>query len=217
MAEPILDSSWVLGLDVSHYQGRVDWARVARQVYKFAFIKASEGTTLPDPEFSANWNGAQAVGLLRGAYHYFEPGRNPEQQAEFFLNTVWPAGGQPLLEVGDLPPVLDVEPSRDQCTEEVAQEIQTWIAVVQHRTLRIPILYTARDLWDGLGIRHLGSSPLWVSEYGVAAPSVLPAGWWRWQFWQYSQRGRVDGIERAVDLDVYQGSLESLRQMAALF
>ena len=118
MADPDLDPSWVLGLDVSHYQGTVDWASVLRQGYRFAFIKATEGTTWTDPEFSANWAGAKGAGLLRGAYHYYEPGDDPGQQADFFLNTVWPHGGQPLLAPGDLPPVLDIETTGSQSAAE---------------------------------------------------------------------------------------------------
>src|SRR6185369_16638343 len=93
MTEPNLDLSWVLGLDVSHYQGTVDWSSVARQGYRFAFIKATEGLSEIDPQFSANWPDAKAAGLIRGAYHYYDSGSDPRQQAEHFLNTVWPDGG----------------------------------------------------------------------------------------------------------------------------
>jgi lysozyme len=211
MADPELDPSWVLGLDVSHYQGTVDWASVARQGYRFAFLKATEGTSWIDPEFSTNWNGAQAAGLLRGAYHYYEPGSDPGEQAELFLNTVWPHGGQPLLAPGDLPPVLDIETTGSQSAEEVVQGIETWLSRVQQGTLRTPILYTGREFWDSLGTQQFGAFPLWIAEYGVAAPSPLPAGWQQWRFWQYSETGSVEGIEGDVDLDVFQGNLQDLQ------
>jgi lysozyme len=210
-----LDPSWVLGLDVSHYQGTVDWASVAQKGYRFAFIKATEGSSSTDPEFSANWTDAKAAGLVRGAYHYYEPGSDPQQQAEHFLNTVWPDGGQPLLGPGDLPPALDIETTGGQSAEEVVQGIQQWLSLVQQRTLRIPILYTARGFWDGLGTSQFGNYPLWVAEYGVAAPSPLPAGWQQWRFWQFSQTGEIDGISGDVDLDVFQGTLPDLQQMAS--
>lgn len=213
MADPTLDPSWVHGLDVSHYQGTVSWAGVIQNGYRFAFVKATEGVSSTDPQFSTNWTGAKAAGLVRGAYHFYEPGSDPQQQAEHFLDTVWPEGGQPLP--GDLPPVLDVETTGGQSAEEIVQGIQTWLSLVQQRTLRIPILYTSHGFWDSLGTSQFGSHPLWVAEYGVAAPSPLPAGWQQWRFWQFSQTGSIEGISGDVDLDVFQGTLQQLQQMAS--
>lgn len=213
MADPTLDPSWVHGLDVSHYQGTVSWAGVIQNGYRFAFVKATEGVSSTDPQFSTNWTGAKAAGLVRGAYHFYEPGSDPQQQAEHFLDTVWPEGGQPLP--GDLPPVLDVETTGGQSAEEIVQGIQTWLSLVQQRTLRIPILYTSHGFWDSLGTSQFGGHPLWVAEYGVAAPSPLPAGWQQWRFWQFSQTGRIEGISGDVDLDVFQGTLQQLQQMAS--
>jgi len=213
MADPTLDPSWVYGLDVSHYQGTVSWASVLQNGYRFAFVKATEGVSSTDPEFSTNWTGAKAAGLMRGAYHYYEPGGDPQQQAEHFLDTVWPEGGQPLP--GDLPPVLDIETTGGQSAEEIVQGIQTWLSLVQQRTLQIPILYTSHGFWDGLGTSQFGGQPLWVAEYGVAAPSPLPTGWQQWRFWQFSQTGKIEGISGDVDLDVFQGTLQQLQQMAS--
>lgn len=206
---------WVWGLDVSHYQGTVHWASVAQKGYKFAFIKATEGDTWTDPRFRTNWRGAKAAGLVRGAYHYYEPGRDPQQQAEHFLSTVWPGSGQPLLAPGDLPPVLDIETTGGWSSEEVVREIQGWLSLVQQRTLRIPILYTNRGFWDGLRTLQFSGYPLWVAEYGAAAPSPLPAGWQQWSFWQHSQTGRIQGIQGDVDLNLFRGSLQDLQQMAS--
>jgi len=214
MTNPDLDPSWPLGLDVSYCQGTVDWSSVARQGFKFAFIKATEGTSLTDSQFGPNWSGAKAAGLIRGAYHFYDPGKDPRQQAEHFLSIVWP-DGQPLFAPGDLPPVLDIETAGDQSAEEVVQGIQAWLSRVGQKTARVPILYTDRGFWDDLGTTQLGNHPLWVAETGVAAPSSLPAGWQTWLFWQFSQSGSMEGISGAVDLDVFQGSLQSLQQMAS--
>lgn len=213
MADPNLDPSWVQGLDVSHYQGTVDWASVAQRGIKFAFIKSTEGVSWTDPEFSANWTGAKTAGLVRGAYHYYDPGSDPQQQAEHFLDTVWPDGGQLLP--GDLPPALDIETSGGQSAAEVVKGIQAWLSSVQQRTQRVPILYTCSGFWDGLGTSQFAGYPLWVAEYGVASPSPLPAGWRQWRFWQFSQAGRIEGVSGEVDLDVFQGTLQELQQMAS--
>src|SRR5689334_1580650 len=89
----------VQGIDVSHYQGVIDWNQVAEAGTAFVFIKATEGTSYVDPQFQDNWSGAKAAGLLRGAYHFFQPGEDPQQQAEYFLSVVQTVPG-------DLPPVL---------------------------------------------------------------------------------------------------------------
>lgn len=81
----------VQGIDVSHYQGTIDWGLVAEAGKVFTFIKATEGTSEVDPQFQANWSGANAAaGLLRGAYHFYQPGADPHQQAESFLSVVQP-------------------------------------------------------------------------------------------------------------------------------
>jgi lysozyme len=92
----------VQGIDVSHYQGVVDWQQVAQNGMAFAFAKATEGITYVDPQLAANWDGIRVAGLVRGAYHFFEPNDDAAQQAQHFLSTV-------QLQPGDLPPVLDVE------------------------------------------------------------------------------------------------------------
>src|SRR3954466_14597630 len=90
------------GIDVSHYQGQVDWHSVARSDVKFALAKASESTK-PDDQFARNWSQMQEVGLYRGAYHFGHPGSDPEAQASFFASVAGPLGFR------DLPPVLDLE------------------------------------------------------------------------------------------------------------
>jgi lysozyme len=209
MSEPTASSSTQTnGLDVSHFQDTVDWPQVFQAGYLFAFIKATDGITYVDPMFATNWSGAQAAGLLRGAYHFFEANDDPQQQAENFLNTV-------TLQSGDLPPVLDVESSSTSSqvsTATIIQSIATWLQTVQQATGRTPIIYTNPGYWNSLATTQFSGYPLWVAEYGVASPT-LPTGWTSWAFWQFSQTGQIPGITTAVDLDLFQGSLQSLQQM----
>jgi lysozyme len=198
------------GLDVSHFQGTVDWPQVAQAGYAFAFIKATDGITYADPMFPTNWAGAKAAGLLRGAYHFFEANDDPQQQAENFLKTV-------SLEPGDLPPVLDVESSStsgEVPTATIVERIAAWLQAVEQATGCTPILYTNRTYWDSLATEQFGSYPLWLAEYGVTSPT-LPVGWTSWSFWQYSESGEISGIATSVDLDLFQGSLQQLQQMFA--
>jgi lysozyme len=196
----------VRGIDVSHYQGVIDWGLVAEAGMAFAFIKATEGTSEVDPQFQDNWSGAKAAGLLRGAYHFYQPGEDPRQQAESFLSAVQTVPG-------DLPPVLDVEIPGDP--SEIIAGIQAWLAAVQQETAKAPIVYTSPSFWAQLGasVSGFGHFPLWIAEYGVTAPKI-PEGWTTWTFWQFSESGSVSGIEGSVDLDLFQGTLLDLQQMA---
>ena len=103
----------LLGIDVSHYQGDVNWFAVAGGGVKFAFAKATEGNTWVDTRFTQNWSRIQEVGLVRGAYHFGRPGRDAETQAVHFASVVGPLG------FNDLPPVLDIEEDDGQSAEHV--------------------------------------------------------------------------------------------------
>ncbi len=196
------------GLDVSHFQGTVDWPQVVQAGYAFAFIKATEGITYVDPMFAENWSGAKAAGLLRGAYHFFEANDDPQQQVENFLNTV-------TLEPGDLPPVLDVESSSTSSqvpAATIVESIAAWLQAVEQATGLTPILYTDASYWNSLATEQFGGYPLWIAEYGVASPT-LPQGWTSWAFWQFTESGTVPGIATAADLDLFQGSLQDLQRL----
>jgi len=197
----------ISGIDVSHFQGTVQWDQVVKAGKAFAFAKATDGITYVDPMFATNWAGMKAAGILRGAYQFFEPNDDAESQAQNFLKTV-------TLEPGDLPPVLDVEQTSaaSKLSQIGIQGIQTWLSVVEHETGRTPILYTNTGFWDQ-DTGQLGSYPLWIAQYGVSTPK-LPANWeWKaWTFWQSSETGTVAGISGSVDLDVFQGTLRQLRQ-----
>jgi lysozyme len=204
------NSAQTQGLDVSHFQGTVDWQQVFRAGYAFAFIKATDGITYTDPMFATNWSGAKTAGLLRGAYHFFEANDDPQQQAENFLNVV-------TFEAGDLPPVLDVESSSTSnqvSTATIIQNITAWLQTVQKATGLTPILYTNSGYWNGLATTEFSAYPLWIAEYGVASPT-LPSGWTSWAFWQISQSGQIAGISTSVDLDLFQGSLQDLQRLSA--
>ena len=209
MTEPTAASpAEIRGLDVSHFQGTIDWSQVVQAGYAFVFIKATEGISYVDPKFAANWSGAKAAGLVRGAYHFFEGNADAQKQAENFLNTV-------VLEPGDLPPVLDVESSAASSkvpTATILAGVETWLQAVQQATGCTPILYTGPGYWDSLKTDRFSGYPLWVAEYGVASPT-LPTGWTSWAFWQLSESGEVPGIATATDLDLFQGSLEDLQRL----
>ena len=197
---PLLAGYSVHGIDVSAYQGRIDWPEVARHRVRFAFIKASEGATLRDPRFGRNWREARAAGILSGAYHYFQPNRDGRVQADLFVRTV-------PLRPGDLPPVLDVEATRFHDVAELRREVGEWLALVeQHYGVR-PILYTNYGFYQRYLAGHFDQYPLWLAHYEVERPT-LPAE--RWIIWQHSDEAYVPGIRGTVDFNVFQGSYAAL-------
>ncbi|HEX9942248.1 MAG TPA: GH25 family lysozyme [Thermoanaerobaculia bacterium] len=195
------------GIDVSHFQGTVDWPTVAKAGYAFAFIKATDGETTVDPEFAQNWTGAAAASLLRGAYHFFRAEDSPQAQVELFWQTV---GGN-----GELPLVVDVEETMGVSAATLISNLTQFLAELQQASGRTPMIYTGPSFWNGLGTAAFAGYPLWVAEYGVSQPT-LPRGWTSWAFWQHSESGSVPGIQGAVDLDVFNGPLSTLRQAASL-
>jgi lysozyme len=195
------------GIDVSHWQGTIDWGAARADGVEFAFIKATEGGDYTDPRFAANWAGARQAGVVRGAYHFFRPQTDAMAQAAHFLRTV-------TLAPGDLPPVLDVEVTDGRAADAIAAGVRTWLAEVERVTGRRPILYTRASFWTAQMGGGFNAYPLWVAHYGVSSPSI-PAGWSGWTFWQHSDAGRVSGIGGDVDLDWFNGDRAALAAFAA--
>jgi lysozyme len=203
------------GVDVSHHQGVIDWRAVASSGRKFAFIRVSDGAQYVDPTFRANWAGAKAAGITRGAYQFFRPTENPIAQADLLLSTMGP------LATGDLPPTLDVEtlcpaPST-QCAagsaspSAAADGIAAWIERVTRATGMMPILYVSPSFWTQLPPRGVERRTIpWIANWYVTRPST-PSGWKQWAFWQYTDKGQVPGISAPVDLDRFEGSSLDLR------
>ena len=196
----------VHGIDVSHYQGDICWEDVKAtesQEYpiRFVFMKATEGGDHKDYRFDENFARAGQVGLVRGAYHFYNPNSDPVRQANFFISQVG-------LQKGDLAPVLDIERKpRDKA------QLQTDLLVFlrrleQHYGVK-PIIYTSYKY----KLRYLDASefdayPFWIAHYYVDELSYNG----EWQFWQHTDYGTVPGIEGSVDLNVFNGTLSELKR-----
>lgn len=206
----------VPGIDVSHYQGTIDWATVATGGETFAFAKASEGISVADVYFADNWSGIKSAGILRGAYHFFHPSADAGTQATFFLRRLAAAnGGSPVLAQGDLPPMIDLEVSDGVAATDVISGAGTWLSSVGAATGRTPILYTYPSFWrDTLANPiALATYPLWIAHLNVASPTI-PGGWGTWLFWQFDKQP-VDGVPGGVvDLDAFNGSATDLQSLA---
>lgn len=199
-------SSEVAGLDVSHWDGAIDWVKVKAQNNHFAFIKATEGTGYIDDRFTKNWANAKSAGFMRGAYHFFRANRDGHAQADLFLRML---GG----DLGELPCVLDFESHDGMSIQTQLSRAQVWLDTVEHATKKVPIVYASPGFINDLNNpQGLYKYPLWVANYGVQCPNVPPP-WEKWMFWQDSEKGRIPGISTNVDINVYNGNLTQLKAM----
>jgi lysozyme len=186
----------VRGIDVSHHQGRIDWERVAADDVAFAVIKATEGGDHIDDAFAANLRAARAAGLAVGAYHFFTFCRPGADQARNFISVV--PRDQPLL-----PPVVDIE-----SPEQLTAELSAFLGPVEAAFGKTAILYVTDEAAEAYAGQIVGR-PRWLRSLALR-PSQDD-----WIYWQYHNRGRVDGIGGDVDLNVLQGGREMLAALYA--
>lgn len=200
------DGPVVEGIDVSYWQGTIDWDAVADDGITFAFIRVSHGLGTYDTQFERNWSEARRVGVRRGVYQYFDAHDDPTEQAELLLSEMGP------LQDGDLPPVLDVEQGDNEGIEpaEMVADIETWMGVVEGELGVVPIIYTGAYGWTYLtDDADFSDHPLWTANWVDDCP-LVPNPWDDWTFWQYSATGSVAGIDADVDRDRFNGDAAAL-------
>lgn len=199
-----LDEFEVHGIDVSHYQKEIDWNTVAEQDVEFAFVKATEGQTYRDSIFCHNWSEMKRVGIKRGAYHFYRPSIDPLQQVENFVEAV-------EMDKGDLPPVLDFEQIGKKNRIELITDLQIWLNEVEENYQIKPIIYTNQKLYNLYIKNNFDDYIVWIARYNTKAPDMpFTQGW---TFWQYGNKGRIDGIEGDVDFNVFHGDSEALNSI----
>jgi len=197
----------VTGIDVSYYQGTIDWTAVAGGGVKYAFVRVSDGTGFSDPKFDSYWAGSRSAGIVHGAYQFFEPADDAIAQADLLLGKIGSA-----LAPDDLPPVLDVEVTGGLGATTVAANVKQWVDHVAAAIGRPPIIYTGKYFWDdNVGGADMTSSPLWHAQYTTASCPDIATPWTSWAFWQYTSTGTVGGISGDMDIDRWNGDLASLQ------
>lgn len=193
----------VHGVDVSRWQGDIDWVKLRGQGANFAFIKATDGGDHLDPMFMKNWRGADAAGIKRGAYHFFYWCRVASQQADWFIRNV------PRVE-GALPPVIDVEWNGESSCKrrpspaQVREKMQVFMDRLEQHYGQRPIIYTSPDFYADNLRGAFPNHPFWLRAVAQHPSKVYPGR--NWLFWQYSGSGLSQGVNGRIDLNVFHGS-----------
>lgn len=201
----LITSSSLKGVDVSKWQKEVDWDQVRGADVSFAFVKATQDDYRLDPYFGRNWEETKRVGIKRGAYHFFIPAAPVQGQIELFISTV-------TLEAGDLPPVLDVEVIEKHTSgADMRRNMHIWLeAVTKHYGVK-PIIYTNQNFYRRWLQGHFKDYHFWIARYNTAEPEIHHED--RWLFWQYTDTGKMPGVNAAIDLNFFAGDMNTLNLM----
>ncbi len=196
------------GIDVSRHQSLISWDAVKAMQIKnikigFGFIKATEGIQNVDDQFKKNWAAAKRADIPRGAYHFFTPSRSGKAQAENFIATV-------KLDIGDLPPVLDIEQTNGTSIPKLQQGISDWLVMVEAHYHVKPIIYTNAFFYTAFLGERFNGYPLWVAHYLVNDTPRINRNW---IFWQHNETGQVNGINTYVDFNVFNGDSAAFKKL----
>ncbi|MBA4300998.1 MAG: glycoside hydrolase [Cyclobacterium sp.] len=198
----------ILGIDVSHYQGKINFPGLQLQIknrrIEFIMIRATMGSNGIDRQFRSNWEGARTLPVLRGAYHYYRPNENSTKQAQNFIKTA-------KLKSGDLIPILDIEKhSTIQSKDKLREGLKNWLRIVEEHYGVKPMIYTGDSFfWEVLHNHGFDEYPVWVANYNpVMKPETR-----NWVIWQFSDKGSLPGIGERVDLNVLRGGRFQLQKL----
>ncbi len=199
----------ILGLDISHFQGDIQWNDLKSDGVNFVYIKASEGTEFKDPKYTQNYASAKKECLYRGAYHFYETGKNPKKQAQNFIEAV------NKLESGDLPPVIDLEELgiKTPVTKEVYEtNVLLWLKIVEEKLGIRPILYS-NTVFANRYLKHpeFSKYKFWIADYTKAKSPEVPYTWRNkgWIIWQRTDQKKLKGALGDVDYDIFNGNAEA--------
>lgn len=185
-----------LGIDISHHQGKIDWPLLFDElrydtIIKFVYCKATESTNHLDTRWVENRLILNDLGILNGAYHFFDPINPPKAQVDFFLSTWKPRDI-------DLPPMLDVE-TEGFSDKDLIAKMKIWLEEIEKRTGHRPIIYTSHHFFDTKFKNDFKNYNFWIASYSRKPNSLEDK---RVVHWQYSESGKIPGCSELVDLNV---------------
>lgn len=197
----------MVGIDVSEYQGNIDWASVdnieGSFPIEFVFIRATAGNDRPDNFFKKNWANAKKNNFIRGAYHYYRPNENSLEQAALFIKTV-------KLKKGDLPPVLDIEKlPKNQSLDSLKVGLKRWLNKIELYYGVKPIIYTGEKYYTDFLYEEFSDYPFWIANYNFFVEDIKDD----WLFWQFTEKATITGIKGTVDVNIFNGTNKEMRYL----
>lgn len=204
---PSFEKYPVHGIDVSHHQGTINWEEIEQEYVQFAFIKATEGATHQDSTFAINWQEAKKLDIPVSAYHFFTFCTKGAEQAENYINTV-------PYEESSLPPTIDLEYGGN-CKQEnrlpdLNREIADFIEIIENHYNRKVIIYTTREFYHNHVANNFPNNPIWIRNI-LSEPKLEDNR--KWTFWQYTNRGRLNGISTPIDINLFVGGKEDFERL----
>ena len=185
----------IKGVDISSHNGDVNFNSLARQGIDFVYIKGTEGTDFKDNKFNVNFRKAAEAGLKVGMYHFFRFDTSGYMQALNVINSL--RGLKP-----DLPVAIDLEQwtnPRGISIDSVVKQVEKMADVLAKEGLEV-VIYTNKDGYSRFYRNRLEKYPLWLCSFTDIEEK------YDWLFWQYSHRGRLEGVDRLVDMNLFNGN-----------
>jgi len=196
----------ITGIDVSRYQGKVDWGKVkemrsGKLKVNFVFAKATEGLSSEDSYFDRNQKQCAKHDIPFGAYHYFIPSLDAIKQADFFVSKYKP-------KKGNLPPVADIEKTFGLSGPQIRKYLKVFLDRVEAKSGVKPIIYTYHSFYRDYLSEGFDGYTFWLAHYGPGKPHDQP-----WTFWQFSEKSTISGINHLVDLNVFKGDSAAFEEL----
>lgn len=205
------DNYPIQGIDVSHYQGDIDWKKLQEQRIDFAYIKATEGSSWVDECFETNWDAAAQTDMKVGAYHFFSFDSEGETQAENYISNVGELGGK-------LIPVVDVEYYGDKAVnspekESVVSELTEMLMLLEQEYGVKPMIYTTYVVYYKYLEGEFEEYPLWIRDVYLTPDIALKNQWTVWQYTDTAVLDGYQGTEKYIDRNVFVGAEEELESL----
>jgi len=198
----------ITGIDISKHSGIIDWSEIKTQSIDFVYVKATEGQSYLDPNYSLNVRGAKGIQMKVGDYHFFRFNRSGIKQAENYLKHT-------RMIKTDLTPVLDVEEwgnyHTDKNITEIKTEIKSFLRIVESAIHRKVIIYTNKSTYTKFIRNEFPENPIWICSF--IENEIMPDKQ-TWVFWQHAHNGKIKGIEGYVDVNTFKGNRREWEEYA---
>ena len=197
----------IFGIDVSQYQGTIDWENLEaieeQFEIKFVVVRATAGSKKVDRNFKKNWKNLSSTVYIQGAYHYYRPDENSTDQANNFIKNV-------KLRKGHLPPILDIEKMpKGQSMNKLKEGLQNWLTLVEKEYGVKPIIYTGEKYYEDFLRDDFPNYKFWIANYNPWKEKIEDD----YLMWQFTEKAQLHGINELVDVNVFNGNVEDLKKV----